>query len=251
MSYRIIGLGRTLPTEFIDLVGTAMTELPRDAYVGDVIISKFGAWRLAKIGTGGLDEALLGQATITTTASEITCHEDAARGDNFVNLRLAAVTKDSYKGGRLFVTDSVGMGHEYPISSNSVASGSNHNFQVMLSEPLRTDFATTTKVRLISNPYSNVVEGTAGGAEKVGWAGLDLAATNYGFLKFGGFVVAQTGAPLTLHGPALVAHAGGTVNSNLAATVLPHVGTIVSPLSGNIANNARIVIKATLGRWML
>ena len=54
MSYRIIGLGRTLPTEFIDLVGTAMTELPRDAYVGDVIISKFGAWRLAKIGTGGL-----------------------------------------------------------------------------------------------------------------------------------------------------------------------------------------------------
>ena len=249
MSYRIIGLGRTLPTEFIDLVGTAMTELPRDAYVGDVIISKFGAWRLAKIGTGGLNEARLGEASITTTASEITCHEDAARGDNFVNLRLASVVKDSYKGGRLFVTDSVGIGHEYPISSNSVASGTDHDFKVMLSEPLRTDFATTTKVRLISNPYGNVIVGTAGGNEKVGWAGPDLAATEYGFLKFGGFVVAQvSGAPT--HAPALIATTNGLVTSQGTSGTQPSVGTVVSA-KATIAANDRIVIKATLGRWMM
>ena len=61
---QIIPFGRTLPTEFTRYVNEATAERPRDANLGDIVVGKYGAWRLIRAGATAIGVSHAMDATI-------------------------------------------------------------------------------------------------------------------------------------------------------------------------------------------
>ena len=245
MSTRIIGFGRTLPTEFLQYVWTEHDAPPEDTHVGDLIFDPANkvAWVLVEFDGTGVDALDVCQINQTTVRDSNIPAAVSKYADRF-SIAATSVTENQFAGGMMFVDGGTGQGYRSRIASNKATSGG--NVEIVLAEKLEVALATSSDVRLLSDKFKNVQKGTAGFKLPVGVAQRSYGGNKYGWIQLGGEVLVVSSASVASadnDGTPFVPAADGEVALQ-AADLGPIVG--YSLITGGIAANAVIPMQLAL-----
>jgi hypothetical protein len=139
-------------------------------------------------------------------------------------------TVDQFKGGLAVVSEGTGIGQQFIISGNNVAT-SGAALTVTLADNVRVALDTTSKVTLQLNYYNGViVSPTTRTGKTVGGAIFPIAANQFGWIQTGGPGSALSDATVAAVGEALSPSTttAGTVTKQV--TLLENIG--VAPILG-------------------
>lgn len=105
------------------------------------------------------DNVIIAPASAVSVSGETI--KPGAIGSTYVEITLASVTLNQYRGGKFVTTDDTGEGYTYDILGNTAtddpASGT---FRLSLAQKLQVALDTTTDFAIMGNPYSDVEAST-------------------------------------------------------------------------------------------
>lgn len=153
-----------------------------------------------------------------------------AIGSTYVELTLASVTANQYRGGKFVTTDDTGEGYTYDIIGNTAtddpASG---NFRLRLAQPLVVALDTSTDISIYGSPFSDLEAATSTDEAPSGVScSTTTTALPYAWIQTKGLVgVLQNGA--VTQGDILVVAASGGAAETQTAYTQPIIGYCVDP----------------------
>lgn len=148
-----------------------------------------------------------------------------------VTLGNTAATANQYAGGYAMITTSTGAGYMYEIASHPAAAG-NATLQLLLVDPLLTTIASaSTKIDLVTNPYSALIINPATATSSpAGAAVFPVAIGGFGFVQVSGATNLLADGAITV-GTALVASNGTAGAVEPLTGVQASVGTAINSIS--------------------
>ena len=163
------------------------------------------------------------------------------KGSHYLEITLASVTADQYRGGTLIITDDAGEGYSYRIRGNTAtddpASG---NFRMELYKPLQNNLTAVSDISIAGSLYANLEGATAATDPAV--AGVNTSrkdtTNDYGWIMKSGIIgVLQDGSCAAGSVAALsdgvtgAFHAMGGGNASVVGDLIaePIVGYVFDP----------------------
>lgn len=190
------------------------------------------AFRYAKAGASALVVGNVLQAPAQVTTHDQLTATAAAIGDKTVTVTLDGTNNaaaNQYAEGWAVVDTTPGEGYAYPILSHPAALAS-ATLQLTLAEPIQVAWTTSTRVTLVPNPYSGVIQSpvtTLTGAV-VGIATYPITAAEYGWIQVDGIApVLIAGTPGVGLAVVVPGTAAGCVVVDGAASATKVVGSMV------------------------
>ena len=206
--------------------------------LGTKLIQGERVWRYCKNGTGtpAIGDALQGAASVTVGDLDILVAAEVAIGAYDITLTSqanAAVAKDYYKEGYLFVNEGTGLGQCYKIKSHTALVGTTVA-TVTLYDPVIVLIVTTTaKVGLRKNSHDAVITTPAPLTDAfVGVNHLALTASYYFWAKCKGYAPAVANTAIQVGSLVCVGETSGKVDPYSAAdtnTEQVVIGRAVTP----------------------
>ncbi len=148
-------------------------------------------------------------------------------------------TADQFKGGIAVVSESTGIGQQFIIAGNTVAT-SGAALTVTLEDSVRVALSTSSKVTLYMNAYNGViVSPTTRTGKTVGGAIYPIAAGEYGWIQTGGHGAALSDATVAAVGEGLSPSTTTAGCVTKQVTLLENIGT--APILGVSAKVSPIV----------
>ena len=248
MSIRIIALGRTLPTEFLQYINEEWDEPPPDTHVGDIVVDhrRKSTWMVAHFGNR-IPALSVVQFNVSIVHDAYLPSSVSTHSRRFI-MSAEDVKEDQYQGGLLLVDGGTGQGHRYVIASNT-ATDSNDDIKVELVEKLETALDRHSLCQLVSDPARNVLRGSVSRHLPAGVAARAFAAGKYGWIQIAGIATVVTAPGVSQSqndGTPFVKAAGGRVNRQSVSSLAPIVGT---PLTNrSYAGDENVAIMLTLAR---
>lgn len=139
-------------------------------------------------------------------------------------------TADQFKGGIAVVSESTGIGQQFIIAGNTVAT-SGAALTITLEDSVRVALTTSSKVTLYMNAYNGViVSPTTRTGKTVGGAIYPIAAGEYGWIQTGGFGAALSDATVAAVGEGLSPSTTTAGCVTKQVTLLENIGT--APILG-------------------
>lgn len=174
-----------------------------------------------------LDDSVIAPASAVAVSGETV--KPGAIGSKFVEITLAAVTANQFRGAKFVVTDDTGEGYTYDVVGNTATDDpATGTFRLALAQPLQVALDTSSDVSITGSPYSDLEVATG---TDVCLAGVTCATTTaalpYGWIQTKGLVgILQDGA-ITVGYKVTISSAG---NVKVAGAVTdPNVGICVDP----------------------
>lgn len=237
---QIIPFGRTLPTEFTRYVNEATAERPRDANLGDIVVGKYGAWRLIRAGATAIGVSHAMDATIDVR-TDTNLPVAVAQGQTKFSMAPGGgvIAANEFQGGLVHIVGGHHAGAQYPIAANTAKAASITDTIVLtLAQKLKVSLSTSTDVRLIADISRKAISGTADGRVYLGQAMIAIPATYYAWAQFAGIAQADAAGVATADndGRPFIKTAGGKVDS-YDGGVDPRKVIGYCMLSGVITNN--------------
>lgn len=184
------------------------------------------------------------------SAAELSNHQNltpvaASIGATYIDVALGATaaTANQYAGGMAVVTVTPGLGQGLVISGHAAAALST-TLRVYLADPLRVALTTSSRIDLVPNPYSAVIQSpvTTLTGVPVGVAPYVIAAGEYGWLQTGGLGAALiAGTPAVGSALVLPGSAAGAAVVDPANAATPIVGIQMST-GGNGETNGVLIM---------
>jgi hypothetical protein len=208
--------------------------------LGELVTDGFGGkFRYVKAGASALVVGNMIQAP-----AEIANHYGCSVPITAVGATQVTVTPGAtagaanlYSNGWLVVDTTPGLGYRYPIASHPAITASTA-FVVTLKLPIQVAFTASTKVTLVPNPYSGVIQSpvTTLTGSVIGAAVYPITAGEYGWVQSGGpAAVLVAGTPGPGLGVVVPGTAAGCVVVDGAASATPVVGyMMVTGVDGKV-----------------
>lgn len=139
-------------------------------------------------------------------------------------------TADQFRGGIAVVSESTGIGQQFVIAGNTVAT-SGAALTVTLEDSVRVALTTSSKVTLKMSPYMDViVSPTSRSGKTVGGAIYPIAINQYGWIQTGGPGAALSDATVAAVGEGLSPSTTTAGCVTKQVTLLENIGT--APILG-------------------
>ena len=154
------------------------------------------------------------------------------------------VTANQYAGGYVIVTITPGLGQILKIKSHPAATAA--ALVITLEDPVQVALTTTSRIDLVANPYSAVIQNPSSASSSVvGVAVNNISISQYGWIQTDGIASVLADGALTV-GTQLVASNGtnGAVESGADATDLQ---AIVGTAATGIATGDCGAVKLNIG----
>ena len=153
-----------------------------------------------------------------------------AIGSNYVQLTLASITANQFRGGKFVTTDDTGEGYTYDILANTAtdtpASG---DIRLTLAQPLQVALDTSTDISIMGNRYSDLEAATSTDEDPAGVScSTTTSALPYGWIQTKGSVGLLQNGTVT-QGDILVVAASGGAAETMTAFTQPIVGYCQDP----------------------
>ena len=137
---------------------------------------------------------------------------------------------DQFKGGIAVVSESTGIGQQFVIAGNTVAT-SGAALTVTLEDDVRVALSTTSKVTLKMSPYMDViVSPTTRSGKTIGGAIYPITNAQYGWIQTGGLGAALSDATVAAVGEGLSPSTTTAGCVTKQVTLLENIGT--APILG-------------------
>lgn len=137
---------------------------------------------------------------------------------------------DQFKGGIAVVSESTGIGQQFVIAGNTVAT-SGAALTITLEDSVRVALSTTSKVTLKMSPFMNViVSPTTRSGKTVGGAIYPIPASEYGWIQSGGLGAALSDSTVAAVGEGLSPSTTTAGCVTKQVTLLENIGT--APILG-------------------
>lgn len=154
-----------------------------------------------------------------------------ALGSNYVQLTLAAVTANQFRGGKFVTTDDTGEGYTYDILGNTATDNpASGDIRLVLAQPLQVALDTTTDIAITGNQYANLEDATIGTDEDP--VGVTCATTTsalpYAWIQTRGVVGILQDGSVALGDMVGIGSVAGSV-ATLAAYTSAYIGFCVDP----------------------
>ena len=140
------------------------------------------------------DNAVIAPASAVAVSGESV--RPGAIGSRFVELTVASITANQFRGGKFITTDDTGEGYTYDIIGNTATDNpASGNFRLELAQPLVVALDTTTDVAIHGNAYANLEVTTTTDEAPVGvTCSTSTSALPYGWIQTKGVVgILQSG----------------------------------------------------------
>lgn len=135
------------------------------------------------------DNVVIASASAVAVSGEAAL--PGAIGSRFVQITLASVTANQYRGGKFITTDDTGEGFTYDIIGNTATDNpATGDFRLELAQPLVIALGTTTDFAIAANQYANL-EGVTAGTDEIPvgvTCNTSTAALPYGWIQTKGVV---------------------------------------------------------------
>lgn len=151
---------------------------------------------LSETSVADTDNAVIAPASAVAVSDSTI--KPGALGSTYVQLTLAAITANQFRGGKFVTTDDTGEGYTYDIIGNTATDDpATGDIRISLAQQLQVALDVTSDISIRGNQYSDLEAATAGTDEAV--AGVTCSTTTaalpYGWIQTKGVVGAlQDGA---------------------------------------------------------
>lgn len=154
-----------------------------------------------------------------------------AIGSRFVEITLASVTANQFRGGKFVTTDDTGEGYTYDIIGNTATDNpASGNFRLELSQKLQVALDTTTDIAITGPMYGNLEDATTSTDEAP--VGVTCATTTsalpFGWIQTRGVVGILQDGTVNLGDMVGIGTVAGSV-ATLAAYTSAYIGYCVDP----------------------
>ena len=213
---------------------TSITDaLGNDIPLGSVLYYGDRVFRYGKVGGVALTAGKLVQTIVGTKADhqDLAPTANVAAGEYAISVETAGtdLTLNQYAGGYLFVNDAAGEGQCLKIASNPAHDhSSDPSVVITCHDALATAITTSSKVSLMSDPWSGLVVAPAAETGAVmGVPVVDMALSAYGwFQTYGPAAVLTVGTLVLGHNAVRSATVAGGV-APATSDILDIVGTVM------------------------
>ena len=213
---------------------TSITDaLGNDIPLGSVLYYGDRVFRYGKVGGVALTAGKLVQTIVGTKADhqDLAPTANVAAGEYAISVETAGtdLTLNQYAGGYLYVNDGAGQGQCLKIKSNPVHDHSDDpSVVITCHDALATAITTSSKVSLMSDPWSGLVVAPAAETGAVmGVPVVDMALSAYGwFQTYGPAAVLTVGTLVLGHNAVRSATVAGGV-APATSDILDIVGTVM------------------------
>lgn len=174
------------------------------------------------------DNAVIAPASAVAVTDET--QKPGALGSTYVQLTLASVTANQFRGGKFVTTDDTGEGYTYDILANTATdTPATGDIRLKLAQPLQVALDTTTDISIMGNPYSDLEAATSTDEFPVGVScSTTTSALPYAWVQTKGTVgVLQNGT--VTQGDILVVSASGGAAETQTAYTQPIIGFCTDP----------------------
>lgn len=134
------------------------------------------------------DNVVIAPASAVSVSGETL--KPGALGSTYVQITLASVTANQYRGGKFVTTDDTGEGYTYDIIGNTATDNpATGDFRLSLAQPLQVALDTTTDISIMGSPYSDLEASTGTDEYPAGVSCASAtAALPYGWIQTKGTV---------------------------------------------------------------
>jgi|GEM_PF-987986 hypothetical protein len=213
---------------------TSITDaLGNDIPLGSVLYYGDRVFRYGKVGGVALTAGKLVQTIVGTKADhqDLAPTANVAAGEYAISVETAGtdLTLNQYAGGYLYVNDAAGEGQCLKIASNPAHDhSSDPSVVITCHDALATAITTSSKVSLMSDPWSGLVVAPAAETGAVmGVPVVDMALSAYGwFQTYGPAAVLTVGTLVLGHNAVRSATVAGGV-APATSDILDIVGTVM------------------------
>jgi hypothetical protein len=235
-------------------IGVYETSTEKAYKLGSVLRTPDGkTFRYAKAGAAALVAGdLIQQATLagatTTAQTSLAVATAGVIGDNFAYATIATTIQpeDTFRDGWYVVENqsaALGFGTMYQIDAHDALAVATN--KIPLQETLRTATDTSTTVRLIANPYQNVIQApvTTVSGSALGVAQIAVPAENYFWLQTYGEVSALCSGTMTV-GTAVVraVAVAGAIGPRTDGLIVETVGYALATIATSEAGPIMLMI---------
>lgn len=189
-------LASALQISPLDLFTTSTT---KTADLGALAMTADGRkFRYCLAGGTALVAGKLQQASAEVTANQDLVAVAATAGDlTIVSTSTVTVTANQYAEGWALITVTPGLGQMYQISGHAAFTAAAPTFA--LSDPIRVNLTTASRIDLVANPYASVIVNPATASSvPVGVAVANNASATYGWIQTGGVACVLADGALTV-----------------------------------------------------
>lgn len=203
--------------------------------LGETVFSNDGrAFRYAKAGATSLVPGKLQQSAAEVTGDQNLTAVAAAIGDLVIaSTSTVTVTANQYAGGLAMITVTPGLGYAYKISGHAAYTAAAPSFSLVADNPVNIALTTSSRIDLVSNPYSAVIVNPAtASSTPVGVANFPITNAQFGWLQVAGVACVLADGTVTV-GTAVDASNGtaGAVEAHPEAGVQAPVGIAVTGIA--------------------
>lgn len=174
------------------------------------------------------DNAIIAPASAVAVPDQT--QKPGALGSNYVEITLAAVTANQYRGGKFVTTDDTGEGYTYDILANTATDNpASGNIRITLAQPLQVAVDTSTDFAIMGNPYSDLEAATSTDEFPAGVScSTSTTALPYGWIQSKGVVGVLQNGSVTQGDVLVVAASGGAAETQTGYTQ-PVIGFCTDP----------------------
>ena|SRR3990167_6291503 len=183
---------------------------------------------LSETSTVDTDNVVIAPASAVAVPDETM--KPGAIGSHYVQLTLASITANQFRGGKFVTTDDTGEGYTYDILGNTATDNpATGDIRLTLAQKLQVALDTTTDISIEGNPYSDLEGITTTDEFPVGiTCATTTAALPYCWIQTKGTVGVLQQGSVTLGGVLVTGSATGSLTEGTVFTS-PFVGFCVDP----------------------
>lgn len=183
---------------------------------------------LSETSTADTDNAVIAPASAVAVTGESL--KPGALGSTYVQLTVASITANQFRGGKFITTDDVGEGYTYDILGNTATDDpATGDFRLRLAQPLQVALDATTDISIEGSPYSDVEGATGTDEYPVGvLCSTTTSSLPYAWVQTKGTVGVLQAGTVTLGDILVVSNTTGAAETQTGYTQ-PIIGFCVDP----------------------